>query len=201
MSPFNCRMSYAGNWAFSYHSRIMYHSVPLLKEEIKWMQIPLQKWQLHFFSHAAAYKKIAQNSNTKGPGLYSHSQLIHWLLYTSVQWEPNSNKHHNVKSSQQSVWSGRKLTKSAWDCPDPMCCTTTRPGVVWLQQKMTELYSKWFRNTTFSVLHMESYTQYNLAFCTAFPLFFLSVGAFCKFPSSCHLFLNDNIQRHLNIIF
>lgn len=48
--------------------------------------------------------------------------LIHWLLSTSVHWEPNCNKHLK-KPPWWALWSGRKLI-SAWNCLNPTCKAT-----------------------------------------------------------------------------
>lgn len=96
--------------------------------------------------------------------------LIHWLLSTSLQWEPNCNKHLNIRNHLGGLCDQAENSNLHGTVWIPHTKPPSRSSVIWLQQEMTELYSEWFRNTALLVLHLESYTHYSLAFCTPSPV-------------------------------
>lgn len=78
--------------------------------------------------------KKTQNSSTRVPDCILI--LIHWLLSTSVHWEPKCNKHLK-KSPWRALWSGRKLKPeflpgTVWI---PHAKPLWRSSVIWLQQE------------------------------------------------------------------
>lgn len=108
--------------------------------------------------------------------------LIHWLLSTSVHWEPNCNKHLK-KPLWWALWSGTKLN-CAWNCLNPTGKATPR-GLVWFGcSRKWEPHSEWFRNTTWRATPT---TNLLSALHPQFPHTVLSVGDSCRFPSFLYL--------------
>lgn len=128
--------------------------------------------------------------------------LIHWLLSTSLQWEPNCNKHLNIRNHLGGLCDQAENSNLHGTVWIPHTKPPSRSSVIWLQQEMTELYSEWFRNITLLVLIWRATPTIALlsAHHPQFPYTLLSVGDFCRFPSFCPSSLNGSTQRHLHFL-